>query len=195
MKKKWILFLVGMMFIFPLHIRAISTSATSAIMMDMDSNRILYSQNIHNIRSVASISKIMTAHVAIKYGDINKEVTIGDEILKAYGSGIYIKQGEKMTLLDLLYGLMLRSGNDAALSIAKNVSGSTDKFVQKMNEEAKRIGMKNTTFNNPSGLDEEEGNYSTAYDMALLMSESMKDKTFREITKTKTYKLKTNKNN
>ena len=183
------------MLIFPFKIAAIDTSATSAILMDMDSNRIIYSKNIHNIRSVASISKIMTAHVAIKYGNIKQKVIIGDEILKAYGSGIYIKQGEKMTLQDLLYGLMLRSGNDAALSIAKNVAGSTEAFVAKMNQEAKAIGMKNTTFNNPSGLDEEEGNFSTSYDMALLMSEAMKNSMFRKITGTKVYKLDTNKNN
>lgn len=195
MMRKIILLFIGVMLFFPFKAKAVDTSATSAIMMDIDSNRILYSKNIHNIRSVASISKIMTAHVAIKYGKIDKQVIIGDEILKAYGSGIYIKQGEKMTLLDLLYGLMLRSGNDAALSIAKNVAGSTEKFVELMNKEAQKIGMKNTTFNNPSGLDEEEGNYSTAYDMALLMSEAMKNTTFQKITKTKVYKLNTNKSN
>ena len=193
MRKRYLVIFLSL-FMIPCFVKAIDTSATSAILMDMDSNRILYSKNIHTIRSVASISKIMTAHVAIKYGKLNQIVTIGDEIKKAYGSGIYIKQGEKIKLLDLLYGLMLRSGNDAALSIAKAVAGDTSKFVEKMNQEAKIIGMKDTTFNNPSGLDEEEGNYSTSYDMALLMSEAMKNSTFRKITKTKKYTLTTNKN-
>ncbi len=191
--KKIGIFLISLFFI-PSVVKAIDTSASSAIMMDMDSKRIIYSKNIHQIRSVASISKIMTAYVALKYGKLDETITIGDEIKKAYGSGIYIKKGEKMTLLDLLYGLMLRSGNDAALSIANHVSKDTKTFVDLMNKEAKLIGMTDTTFNNPSGLDEEAGNFSTSYDMALLMSAAMKNKTFQKITKTKTYKLSTNKN-
>ena len=136
----------------------------------------------------------MTAIVAIENSDIKKEVIVGDEVLKAYGSGIYIQVGEKLKIKDLLYGLMLRSGNDASLAISVAVAGDTDKFVQMMNEKAKEIGMKNTTFNNPSGLDEEKGNFSSAYDMALLMSYAMKNKVFREITGTKDYTVKTDKN-
>ena len=136
----------------------------------------------------------MTAIVAIENSDINKEVTIGNEVLKAYGSGIYVQIGEKIKLKDLLYGLMLRSGNDAALAISVAVAGNTEKFVSLMNEKAKEIGMKNTEFNNPSGLDEEKGNFSSAYDMALLMSYAMKNKEFKKITGTKDYTLKTNKN-
>ena len=183
-----------MLLIFPINIMAINTSARSAILMDTDSNRILYEKNINEVRSVASISKIMTAIVAIESGKMKKEVTIGDEIKSSYGSGIYLQQGEKLKLEDLVYGLMLRSGNDAALAIAKYVGGSVDKFVDKMNKKAQEIGMKNTTFNNPSGLDQEKGNYSTAYDMAILTSYAMKNKEYRKITSTKKYTLKTNKN-
>ena len=86
--------------IIPNNVKAITTSATSSILMDMDSNRILYSNDIHNIRSVASISKIMTAILAIESGKMNNKVIIGDEIKKAYGSGIYIKEGEELTLRD-----------------------------------------------------------------------------------------------
>ena len=136
----------------------------------------------------------MTAIVAIENADIEKEVTVGDEVLKAYGSGIYVQIGEKIRLEDLLYGLMLRSGNDAALVIAVAVAGDVDNFVKLMNEKAKEIGMKDTTFNNPSGLDEEKGNFSSAYDMALLMSYAMKNKEFRKIVGTKDYTVKTNKN-
>ena len=185
------LIIVLLIFFFPISVKAYSTSASSSILMDMDSGRIIHYNNINNVRSVASISKIMTAIVAIENGDLKKEITIGDEIKSAYGSGIYIKQGEKITLEDLLYGLMLRSGNDAALAIAYNVG---DDFVKMMNDTAKKIGMKNSTFNNPSGLDADKGNYSTAYDMAILMSYAMKNETFRKITGTKKYKLETNMN-
>ena len=190
MKKLLLLFIL----LFPISIKAIDTSATSAILMDMDSNRILYAKNIHNVRSVASISKIMTAILAIENVDIKKQVTIGDEIDKSYGSGIYIKKGEVLTIEDLLYGLMLRSGNDASYAIAKNTFGSVESFVEKMNDLASIIGMKNTKFNNPNGLDEEEGNYSTAYDMALLTSYASKNEIYSKISGTKKYTLKTNMN-
>lgn len=179
---------------FPLKSLAISTSARSAILMDTDSNRILYAENIHEVRSVASISKIMTATLAVESGKLDEKVVVGDEILSAYGSAIYIKVGEELTLRDLVYGLMLRSGNDAALAIAKYVGGDVDAFVQMMNDKAKKIGMKNTTFNNPSGLDEDKGNMSTAYDMAILTSYAMQNADYREIVKTKNYKLTTNMN-
>ena len=175
-------------------ILAINTSARSAILMDTDSNRILYEKNINEVRSVASISKIMTAIIAIESGKMKKEVTIGDEIDSSYGSGIYLQKGEKLKLEDLVYGLMLRSGNDAALAIADYVGGNVDKFVELMNKKANEIGMKNTTFNNPSGLDQDKGNYSTAYDMAILTSYAMKNSKYRKITGTKKYTLKTNKN-
>ena len=178
----------------PFVVKGISTSATSAILMDTDNNRIIYSKNIHEVRSVASISKIMTALLAVESGKLDKEVKINSSISKAYGSAIYIKTGEKMKLRDLVYGLMLRSGNDAALAIADYVGGSVDNFVTMMNHKAKEIGMKNTYFNNPSGLDEDKGNYSTAFDMAILTSYAMKIKEYRDIVKTKDYKLETNKN-
>ena len=180
--------------LFPICIKAITTSARSVILMDMDSNRILYEKNISEVRSVASISKIMTAVLAIESGKMKKEVTIGEEIKKSYGSGIYLSVGEKLKLEDLVYGLMLRSGNDAVLAIAKFVGKDIDKFVELMNKKAKEIGMNNTTFNNPSGLDQEKGNYSTAYDMAILTSYAMKNKEYKKITGTKKYTLKTNKN-
>ncbi len=192
--RKIIILIVGVLSILPFKIKAIDTSATSAILMDMDSNRILYSKDIHNIRSVASISKIMTSIVAIENADINSKVIVGDEILSSYGSGIYITVGEELTLKDLLYGLMLRSGNDASLAIAKYVAGSVDKFVNLMNEKAKSLGMNDTTFNNPNGLDEEKGNFSSAYDMAILTSYAMKNDIYKKIVSTKKYTLKTNKN-
>ncbi|MBR1718706.1 MAG: D-alanyl-D-alanine carboxypeptidase [Bacilli bacterium] len=178
----------------PFNIHAIETSAESAILMDMDSNRILYAKNINKQRSVASISKIMTAYLAVESEKLDKLVKVGSEIDNSYGSGIYIKKGEVLTIRDLLYGLMLRSGNDASYAIAHNVAGSVDNFVSLMNKKASELNLKNTTFNNPNGLDEDKGNYSTAYDMAILMSNAMKNKDFKEIVKCKKYNLKTNMN-
>ena len=193
MRKLFTIFFM-LLIIVPINSKAFDTSATSAILMDMDSGRILYSKDIHNVRTVASISKIMTCIVAIENGKLTDVVTIGDEILPAYGSGIYIKQGEQIKLEDLLYGLMLRSGNDAALAIANYVGGDVDTFVELMNKKASEIGMKNSTFNNPSGLDQDKGNYSTSYDMAILTSYAMKNDTYKKIVGTKKYTLKTNMN-
>ena len=185
---------VFLLLLIPIKINALDTSATSAILMDQDSHRILYADNIHNVRAVASISKIMTAVLACESGKLDDIVTINESITKAYGSGIYIKTGEELTLRDLVYGLMLRSGNDAALAIADYVGGDINTFVKMMNDKAKEIGMKNSKYNNPSGLDDNGGNLSTAYDMALLMSYAMKNDEFKKITSTKVYKLKTNLN-
>jgi len=191
MKKIMLFFLI---ILFISKVKAIETSATSAILMDTDNNIILYEKNIHNVRSVASISKIMTAVLAIESGKMDDEVIVDDIIKDAYGSAIYIQIGEKLTLRDLVYGLMLRSGNDAALVIAKYVGGSVDHFVEMMNNKASEIGMMNSAFNNPHGLDAEDGNYSTAYDMAILTSYAMKLDEYKKITGTKKYSLKTNKN-
>lgn len=191
MKKLIVIFLLLWL---PSTVQAMNTSATCAIVMDQNSNRIIYAKNIHQVRSVASISKIMTAILALESGKIEDKVTIGDEILKAYGSAVYLQVGETLTLKDLVYGLMLRSGNDAALAIATYVSGNVDSFVKLMNQKAVEIGMKNTTFHNPHGLDEEEGNLSTAYDMAILTSYAMKNDQYKKIVSTKKYTLKTDKN-
>lgn len=183
-----------MLLVIPLNVEAYGTYATSSVLMDMDSNTVIYGDNMHNVRSVASISKIMTAIVAIENSNVNDVVTVGDEILSAYGSGVYIRQGEELTLEDLLYGLMLRSGNDAALAIAKYVGGDVINFIHMMNDKAAQIGMKNTIFNNPHGLDVDGGNLSTAYDMAILTSYAMKNEEYRKIVSTKKYTLKTNMN-
>ena len=168
--------------------------ASSMIGYDMDTKQILYSDNIHEIRPVASISKIMTAILACESGKLDDTVIIGDEINKAYGSGIYIRIGEEMTLRDLVYGLMLRSGNDAAFSIAKYVGGSVDNFVLMMNNKAKELGMNDSTYNNPNGLDDKGGNLSSTYDMAILTSYAMKNDEYKKITSTKKHTVKTNMN-
>ena len=127
----------------------------------------------------------MTAILALESDKLYETITVTNIVNKAYGSGIYIKPGEELKLIDLVYGLLLRSGNDAALQISEVVSETEEEFVTLMNKKAKEIGMKNTTFNNPSGLEENGGNISTAYDMALLTSYAMKNETYRMITGTR----------
>ena len=161
--------------------------------MDLDSGRILYEKNANQKRLIASITKIMTAIVAIEEGDLTEKITVGEEVLSMYGTNIYVEVGEKMKLRDLLYGLLLRSGNDASVVIAKAIAGSEEKFVNLMNKKAQEIGMKNTIFKNPHGLDEETENYSTAYDMALLSKYAYKNKTYRNIVSTDKYEVSTGK--
>ncbi len=178
---------------FPVVVKAYS--ARNIIAMDMDTNRVLYGESIHDQHLIASITKIMTAIVAIENSNMEELVEINEVVLKSFGSGIYVEVGEKISLKDLLYGLMLRSGNDAALAIADYVGGSVDDFVRLMNLKASEIGMKNTQFINPHGLENNkgEGNLSTAYDMALLSSYAMQNETYQEIVKTKNYVAKSDK--
>ena len=188
--KKVLVFLV--LLCFPLKVNAIS--ASSYIVMDKDSNRVLEGKNINDKRLIASITKIMTAIVTIENGNLKDKVTVDERVLKAYGSAIYIEIGEEITIEDLLYGLMLRSGNDAALVIKSYFEDKKMDIVELMNKKAYELNMKDTVFKNPHGLEENDGsgNMSTAYDMALLMSYAMNNKTFRKITSTKTYVAKTN---
>lgn len=170
-------------------IKADTYYVRSYIVLDYNTKEILEGKDYNLIRSVASISKIMTALVAIENSSLDTFIEVNEDILKAYGSSIYLKVGEVVTLKDLLYGLMLRSGNDAAVTIARGVSGSVKAFVELMNKKALEIGMKNSTFNNPSGLDiDDEGNLSTSYDMALLMKYALDNEIFKEITSTKEYR-------
>ena len=135
----------------------------------------------------------MTCIIAIENANINNKVIVDESINKSYGSGIYISIGEEITLKDLLYGLMLRSGNDAAIMISTYISGNESEFVKLMNNKAKEIGMKNTIFYNSSGLDNNtRGNISTAYDMALITKYAMENDIYREIVKTKKHTVKTN---
>ena len=186
--KKILVFLI--IFLIPLNIYAKDT-ATSSIAIDIDSGRILYEKNADEKRLIASITKIMTCIIALENGNLEKDIKAGEEILKMYGTSIYLELNEKMKLIDLLYGLMLRSGNDAAVVIAKEIAGSEEKFVEMMNKKAKELGMNNTKFSNSHGLDEETKNYSTARDMAKLSIYAYKNKTYRKIINTKEYRVKT----
>lgn len=186
MKKILLFFLI----IIPFKIQAYSADAMIA--MDLDNDYIYYAKDIEETHLIASISKIMTAIVVIENSDLDTIVEVGDEVLKTYGSAIYIEVGEKLTIRDLLYGLLLRSGNDAAIVLANQVAGSMENFAYLMNEEALKIGMTNSNFINASGLENEKkiGNTSTALDMAKLTKYAYQNETFREIFGTKKYTCK-----
>ena len=191
MKKTLLLILI----ILPISVSAYTPSASSYTIMDMDTKRVLQSGNQHEERLIASTTKIMTALVTLNNIDIEKTIKVSPDVLKSYGSGIYIEVGEHIKIKDLLYGLMLRSGNDAAIELAINVGGSMDGFVSLMNEYAKNIGMNNTTFINPHGLENDEGigNTSTSFDMAILSSEANKNDLYKQIVSTQKHTVKTDK--
>ena len=161
----------------------------SYIVYDSLNQYVVEGRNIDYLQSVASISKIMTAILAIENSRLDKKITVDETINKAYGSCVYIHIKDQITIQDLLYGLMLRSGNDCALMLAKSVGGSVDHFVEMMNKKAKDLGMKYSHFSNPSGLDEEdEGNLSTVKEMAMLYRYCCQNPLFNQIVKTKEYK-------
>ncbi|MED4400768.1 D-alanyl-D-alanine carboxypeptidase family protein [Metabacillus fastidiosus] len=174
--------------LFPLRSSALGVSAQGAILMEQESGRILYEKNAHEKLRIASITKIMTAILAIESEKLDEQVKVSERATLAEGSSIYLQKGEKIKLEDLVYGLMLRSGNDSAVAIAEHVGGSLEGFVYLMNKKAEELGMKNTEFANPHGLDDHENHYSTAYDMAILTKYAMGNPIFREISGTETYR-------
>ena len=177
-----VLLLLGL---FPSQARAVGTSATSAILVDADSGRVLYEQNADAKMLIASTTKILTALVAIREGDLNQVVTVKREATLTEGSSMYLKEGEQLTLETLLYGLLLCSGNDAAVAIADAVGGSQAGFVKLMNETARELGMEHSSFANPNGLDDED-HYSTARDMAKLACAAVNNETLMRIASTRT---------
>lgn len=156
--------------------------------MDIDSKRVFSSLDENKKVLPASTTKIMTLILAIENSNLEKIVTVGDEILTMDGSNIYIRVNEQILMQDLLYGMILRSGNDAAMTVAKTVGGDINSFVRLMNEKKDNLGMYNTIFNNPTGLDDNEKNYSSMKDLAILYSYGYKNKIFRQIVGCKKYK-------
>ena len=166
-------------------VQGVITHASCAILMDAESGRVLYEQNIHQPRLIASTTKLLTALVAVEEGeDLDQVVTVKGEWLGSEGSSIYLKAGEEITLRGLLYGLLLQSGNDAAMAIACHTAGSVEAFVDRMNRRASELGMRNSSFANPSGLNDEK-HYSTAYDMALLARACLENETVADICATR----------
>lgn len=166
--------------------QAVGTSASSVVLMEADSGRVLYEKNGAESRLIASITKLMTALVALETGpNLKRTVTVPASCVGAEGSSLYLKAGEQISLEGLLYGMLLHSGNDAALAVAELCGGSVEQFVARMNEKAQSLGMKHTHFENPNGLDGET-HYSSAYDMALLARACLNREELREIVSTKT---------
>lgn len=164
--------------------KKLNIDAKCAIAMDSKSKIVLYEKNSNMIVPMASTTKIMTALVAIKYGKLNEKFIVSHNAVSIRGSKVGYKLGEKITLKELLYGLMFRSGNDAAITIAEGIAGSVENFSKLMNECAWEIGAFNTHFITPHGLDK-EFHYCTVYDLALITSKAKEYKLFNDIVKTK----------
>mgnify|MGYP004632306689 FL=1 len=163
---------------------AVDLSARAAVLIDGKSGKVLFEKNKDERLPMASTTKIMTGLLACESKKMKKVVTVSPVASGTEGSSLWLEPGEKQTLENLTYGLMLRSGNDAAVAIAEYLGGSTEAFALMMNERAKKIGVQNTGFQNPNGLDA-EGHFTTAYDLALISREAMKNKKFRKIVSTK----------
>lgn len=162
----------------------LNIDARCAIAMDSSTKMILYDKNSDMIVPMASTTKIMTSLVAIKYGDLNKKFTVSKKAASIRGSKVGYRAGEEVTLKELLYGLMLRSGNDAAICIAEGIGGSVEGFAELMNEYACGIGMFNCHFETPHGLDRDL-HYCTAYELAFITSVAKENKLFNEIVSSK----------
>lgn len=163
-------------------------NARSAIVMDFDSGRVLYQKNAYIKRPMASTTKVMTAIVALENCNLDEVVTVSRNAALVQGSTINLTTGEMLTMKELMYGLLLRSGNDASIAIAEHIGGTEEGFIQMMNNKAKEIGANNTRFTTPHGLDE-TGHYSTAYDMALITRYALKIPIFNEIVKTQSIQV------
>ena len=151
--------------------------------MDGDTGACLYGKNIHNRSLIASTTKIMTAVVVLESMNVDEMISIPKEAVGVEGSSLYLKEGEQITVLDLLYGLMLMSGNDAAEALAGILTGNREDFIALMNRKAAELSLFDTAFANPHGL-QAEGHYSTALDLARLMAAAMENEVFREISQT-----------
>ncbi len=161
---------------------SLEVTASSALLMDRDSGRILFEFNSGEKRPMASTTKIMTAILALEMKEIHELVKISSRAAATEGSSIWLESGELKTIEELLYGLMLRSGNDAAVAIAEHIAGSVEDFAFLMTKRANELGAGNTKFKNPHGLDE-KGHLTTAYDLALITRHALFIPKFREIIK------------
>ena len=178
--------LLAAVLFFPLRTQAIS--AQSAILMDATTGRVLYEKDADRQSLIASTTKIMTALVICEQCNVLDRVRIPKEAVGVEGSSIYLREGEILTVQELLYGLMLHSGNDAAVALAIYCGGTVEGFAQRMNDKAHLLGMDNTHFVNPNGLDA-PGHFSTARDMAVLTAYAMENPIFRQTVSTKSVKV------
>lgn len=166
-------------------------NSKSAIILDRTTKSILYGKNENNIRKMASTTKIMTALVVIENSNLYDTVTISKHAANTGGSTLGIKEGDKITVCDLLYGLLLKSGNDTAVALAEYVSGNTENFAKLMNAKAKELNLENTHFVTPHGLDN-DNHYTTAYELAILTDYALNNQTFSNFVGTKSYTVTIN---
>lgn len=159
-------------------------NARSAIAMDVNSKMVLYEKNAREVIPMASTTKIMTCLTAIRYGNIDNKVTISKRAASVGGSTVGYKEGEVISIRELLYGLMLKSGNDAAIAVSEGISGSVENYIKLMNENASEIGLINTHFESPHGLDS-DSHYTSAYDLALLTTKAKENNEFNQIVASK----------
>ncbi len=171
---------------FPVEVRAVS--AEHAIVMDAATGRILYEKNADEQGLIASTTKIMTALVVCEQCNVLDRMKIPKEAVGIEGSSMYLREGEVLTIQELLYGLMLHSGNDAAVALAIYCGGTVEGFAALMNDKARQLGMSNTHFENPNGLDS-PGHYSTARDLAVLTAYAMENPIFAKTVSTKSIKI------
>lgn len=160
-------------------------AAKAAVLMDASSGRVLYEVNARQRMSPASVTKIMTGLIVAEKGDLNREVTISQIAADTPENSVWLEPGEKLTREQLLYACMLHSANDAAVALAESTAGSEKNFVELMNRRAEQLGMKDTHFDNPHGL-ETETHYTSAYDLALVSREALNNTAFRKVVATKT---------
>ena len=176
--------IIFVLVLIPLNVSALSTSAKAAVVLNGDNGEIIYSQNADTRLSMASTTKIMTGLLLCEYGNFQREITVTEEMLKVEGSSMGLLPGDRVTLHDLLYGLMLASGNDAANVIAFVLGGSLDGFVKMMNKKADDLGLVNTNFATPSGLDADD-HYTTAYELAKIAHYAMQNDEFAKAVSSK----------
>lgn len=160
------------------------TNSSHIIAIDRQSKRILFEKDGFSRTPMASTTKILTAIIAIETCDLDEIVEISSNASKISGSTLGITQGSKMTMENLLYGLMLRSGNDCAIAIAEHIGGSVENFSTIMNNKAKSLGLKDSNFSSPHGLDNDE-HYTTAYELSLITDYALQNDTFKKIVSTK----------
>ena len=182
-----ILLLVGVLFFCPISVAQAQNKCSAVVLTDAESGEVLYAQNANVRMEIASTTKILTAITVIENADVFMEATIPAEAVGVEGSSIYLRAGEKWKVMDLLYGLMLRSGNDAAVALAVITSGSVEKFACLMNETARKAGATDSNFTNPHGLHDPK-HYSTALDLAKITAYALRCDIFAAIVKTKTHK-------
>ena len=181
MKKIFLLIIIFFSFIYSVSAN-IELNSKNAIMYNLNDDEIIYEKDINEIKKIASLTKIMTCIVAIENSDLDSYVTVTSKAfvgLNGYAQAGF-KVGDKVTIRDLLYGLMLPSGAETANMLAISIAGSNDELVKMMNDKAKELNLNNTHFSNTIGVDEDD-NYSTVYDLAILLKYALKNDDFKEI--------------